>query len=125
MLFLAYDVGAIYIEGPTPINQAALTADVICAVIPYGTGGGLAARFGGEAAVAGLMRLPVAVRALQLTEKFSQFAMSFNNGSDGQNFSWIGKKSDTIYASTNSLGEPYPTILIHGVGSLCQLPQRT
>ncbi len=63
ILFLAYDVWAILVEGPTPINEAALAADAVCAVIPYGTGGGLAVRLGGEAAIEAVTHLPAGVRA--------------------------------------------------------------
>jgi hypothetical protein len=75
LLFIAYDVGAILIEGPTPINQGALAADAICAIIPYGTGGGFLVRAGGEAAIKGVIRIPAGARLVQVAEKLVQFTL--------------------------------------------------
>lgn len=75
------------------MNQAALAADLVCAVIPYGTGGGLAVRAGGEATVQGVLRLPAGVRALQFAEKFSQFAT--NSGTGTNELDFYGKSSSS------------------------------
>lgn len=54
--------------------MAALYADAVCLVIPYGTGGGLAVRVGGELAVQGALKLPAGIRALQGVLKLSQLS---------------------------------------------------
>ncbi len=111
LVFLAYDVGAILIEGPTTVNMAALAADAVCAVIPYGTGGGIAVRLGGEAAIQGVLRLPAGVRALQAAEKFAQFASNASSNEDGPGFPGQSNNANPGRAATNSNGDPFPTII--------------
>jgi RHS repeat-associated protein len=103
--FLAYDFGAIYIQGPTTINEVAFATDLVCLAVPYGTGGGLAIRLGGESAINAAIRVPAVVRSLQVAEKAAQFAV--NSGSEA-NLSNIPSNS---YININSHGDPYPTIV--------------
>ena len=97
-IFIAYDVVDILINGPTTMNEAALAADLVCAAIPYGTGGGLAVRAGGEAAMQGVLRLPAGVRALQFAEKLAQFATGSGTDTNGLNLS-----GETSLSSTSNL----------------------
>ena len=122
VLFLLYDVGAILVEGPTPMNQAALAADAVCAVIPYGTGGGLAVRLGGEAAIQGVTHLPAGVRALQATEKVVQFAANSDASSSGPSLPGQSGNAGPRRATTNSHGDPYPTIIDPRTGKPVQTP---
>jgi hypothetical protein len=122
VVFIAYDIGDIYINGPTPMNQAALAADLVCAVVPYGTGGGLAVRAGGEAAIQGVLRLPAGVRALQATEKFVQFVANFNASSSGPDLPGQSSNAGPGRATTNSHGDTYPTIINPRTGKPVQAP---
>jgi len=93
LLFLIYDVGAIIVEGPTPMNQAALAADAVCTIIPYGTGGGLAVRAGGELAVEGAIRVPLWIRSLQSAEKAVQFASNIESSGPSSSDTSSSKKT--------------------------------
>lgn len=59
--------------------MAALAADAACAVTPYGTGGGVAVRLGGEAALHGVASVPLWIRAAQSAEKATQFASNIES----------------------------------------------
>jgi hypothetical protein len=122
LLFLGYDVGAILIEGPTTVNMAALAADAACAVIPYGTGGGLAVRLGGEAAIQGVTHLPAAVRGLQAAEKLAQFAENADLNSSGPGLPGPSNSTSPKRATANSHGDPYPTIIDPRTGKPVQAP---
>lgn len=62
-------------EGFTPVNTAALAADVVLAFVPVATGGGLAIR-GGKLAIEGAIRIPAVIRAGQAVEKIGQAFMA-------------------------------------------------
>ncbi len=89
LAFIAYDIYQITQEGWTPVNTVALVADIACAIVPIGTGGGPAVRAvmaGGDAALAfskTAVHVPDAIRLGQGAEKLLQFADSF--GSSGPN----------------------------------------
>ncbi len=83
LAFIVYDAIMIIIEGPTPTNEWALTADVVCLMVPYVPGGGVGARLGNEAVNKGVTRLPMVVRGLQVTGKFVQFAEANSDNLDG------------------------------------------
>ena len=81
--FIVYDWYQINQEGWTLVNTVALVADIACAVIPIGTGGGPAVRAamaGGDAVLTytrAATQLPDVIRAGQVVEKLAQ-------GIDGQ-----------------------------------------
>jgi RHS repeat-associated protein len=87
LLFITYDVYQIMEEGWTPVNTVALVADIACAIVPIGTGGGPAVRAimaGSDAALAftkTATTLPDAIRAGQVLEKIFQFASSSSKDS--------------------------------------------
>ena len=78
--FIVYDWYQINQEGWTLVNTVALVADVACAVIPIGTGGGPAVRAamaGGDAVLTytrAAAQVPDVIRAGQTAEKLFQFA---------------------------------------------------
>ncbi|HBO34960.1 MAG TPA: hypothetical protein DD636_09580 [Anaerolineaceae bacterium] len=77
--FIFFDLQQISQEGWTPVNTLALVADVTCAIIPFGTGGGPGVRlaFAGADASVGITRaaiqVPEAIRFGQTIEKGLQF----------------------------------------------------
>jgi RHS repeat-associated protein len=102
--FIAYDLYQINQEGWTLVNTIALAADVACALIPIGTGGGPAVRVamaGGDTAAAftrTAVQVPEVIRVGQTAEKFFQFAEG--DGSSGINSSEI---TDSNTALKNSI----------------------
>jgi RHS repeat-associated protein len=110
--FIAIDIQQIVSEGWTPVNTAALAVDIVCLIIPFGTGGGPALRAataGGEATLTiaqTAVRVPEILRVGQGTEKIIQLVEGSNsNGSESTD-------SDSSHqATTNSIGDPYPEII--------------
>ena len=86
--FIAFDLYQINQEGWTPVNTVALIADVACAIVPIGTGGGPAVRAamsGGDAVLTytrAAAQVPDVIRAGQAAEKLLQFADSSNGNTE-------------------------------------------
>ncbi len=105
--FIAYDLYQINQEGWTLVNTVALVADVACAIVPIGTGGGPAVRVamaGGDAVLTysrAAAQVPDVIRAGQAAEKVFQFSES--NGD-------LGTGLPDVASSDNSQGNPIPGI---------------
>jgi RHS repeat-associated protein len=119
--FIIFDIQQIYQEGWTPVNAVALAADIACAIVPFGTGGGPAVRVimaGGDAALAfakTATKVPDVVRVGQLLEKLFQFASSSSgNSSDKKtqgHHPWpkylLGPENQNLYGLSKKLHTEY------------------
>ncbi len=113
--FIVYDLHQGMTEGWTVTNSAALAADLVCLVVPFGTGGGLAVRAGeGAMAVAKTaVRIPVEARAAQSGLKLLQAASGkgsqptlpgFEDGNKGSGSGNPGDRAEDWVS--NKLGVP-------------------
>jgi hypothetical protein len=113
LAFIGYDIYQIQQEGWTLVNTVALVADIACAIVPVGTGGGPAIRaamVGGDVVGAyskAAVHLPEAFKVAQGAENLFQFIEGDSGPAGKPDNHGSPKPSDR---TVNSIGKPYPEI---------------